>query len=144
VRPCPDAHFTSTVTSKLAIARNPNLRVPAGNVVHEQSILQDLNYRADPNVELTGPIFGSACYLAQGGLISLLKDKLAKLFNVDVGTLPTDPCPTTALVDFPVEKDRFYGTVIDTDGVFYLAGRSVLMDDPKLLGPRTPVPVCAQ
>ncbi|MDX1905529.1 MAG: hypothetical protein SF053_00735 [Bacteroidia bacterium] len=53
------------------------------------------------------------------------------------------PCPSMSIVTFGAGPgDTFYGTATDTDGVFYLVGRSTFMDEflTRAGAPRTPAP----
>lgn len=59
---------------------------------------------------------------------------------------PAATCPQMATVQFDAAPgDVFYGTELDTDGTFYIAGRSTLIDAAlaaRGAAPRPPVPSC--
>jgi len=60
---------------------------------------------------------------------------------------PPDPCPQMAEVEFEAGTgDRFYAIDLDTDGVFYITGRSAFLDRvlaSEGLPARPPVPPCS-
>jgi hypothetical protein len=126
---CGNIHFTSAVTVSVAILRRSDGTVVFGPMT--QTTTNDAN-------------------LPQGACIVLdqIFSSIANPLGSATGTVSQGgPCvnPLGDPVQFNASpNDVFYATAVDTDNVFFVAGRSTFMDG--VLGPgaagRAPVPNC--
>ena len=84
------------------------------------------------NPKNTAPAVPSTC----ANVLSFLKD-VGDWFSTSfkggsavatIGT-PTDSCDDQSAISFQTGSHRLYSTKVDTDSIFYIAGRSQMMDD---------------
>lgn len=126
VHKCGDVHFKSEVTVSLSVHRRSDGTVLFGPMV--QKTTNDANIFCQALAAifgiLTHPFGDSTAVINTGGAcVSPMGDPIQ--FNI-------------------APNDQLYATAIDTDNIFFVAGRSTFMDGvfgPNAAG-RAPVPVC--
>jgi hypothetical protein len=125
VHKCGDVHFKSEVTVSLSVHRRSDGTVLFGPMVQKTTNDANIFCQALGAIFgiLTHPFGDSTAVINTGGACV---SPMGNPIQFDVGP-----------------NDQFYATSIDTDGVFFIAGRSTFMD---ALFPndatRPPVPVC--
>ncbi len=125
---CGGINFTATTTAK------PQICMGADGI----SQLQICTNKAQTNPQIN--ILQAACYLGSqilGSFSGGMSTAVIKQGGI---------CPSMAKLTFQAgANDTFYGTKVDTDGVFYLTGRSTFIDSQlqNIGTPRQPLPtVC--
>jgi hypothetical protein len=109
-------HFTASLVAKAQMLREPS---------SGKSLLQIVAGTPTPHVD------GLGCQFLQWITTVFSGGSATATIWSPLARPPCNGEQTIAVIEFPLESDRLYGTAVNTNGGFLLSGRSVLIDNRR-------------